>query len=866
MQPMGDDEMRNDLLAGGSNRGWRWMHDLIQDTRYASRQLRGNVGFALVAILTLALGIGANTAIFSLVHAVLLKPLPVANPNQLYSLGDAVLCCDTGEIQPSFTLYSYPLYKKVSENTPEFSSIAGYQSWLQDLGVRRNGSRDVARPYKGEFVTGNYFSTLGVDAFAGRTVTDQDDRPNAAPVAVVSYRVWQQELGLDPSVVGGTFTINSEPVTIVGVAPPNFFGETLRTDPPDFWIPLSLEPTLSRDNPLLNRTNVYWLYAIGRLRPGMQAVSLQAKVTAEVQQYLIGESKIAEKDRQRFANMHVAILPAGTGVAGLQSEYGRGLRMLMLVSMLVLLIACGNIASLLLARGTATQGQNALRVALGASRERLIRQMLTEGVFLALIGGVAGLFLALIGTRAFAALAFRGASYVPINLGLTWQLLVFALFLSLFTGVLFSVAPAWIMSRADPADMLRASGRSTREASIPQKLLVVLQAALSLVLLVGAGLLTQSLRHLEDQQFGFDTSGRVIIRLNPALAGYTPQRLPELYQKLDERLSRIPSVLSASFALHSPLDDWDWRTHISIAGHQPPPDPDAYYDRVGAHYFETIGTRLVRGRTINEHDTPASRFAGVINEAFVRKFFPHEDPIGQHIGMGDVSHSNDFEIVGIVEDAKYQDEKAPADPMLFIPLLQTVTYTSPRGMSYQTWSTFIDSIQLHVAGNPDNLYSSVQHALAEIDPNLTVLKMVSLHDQVGVRFNSPRLIARLMTLFGILALTLASIGLYGVAAYIVARRTSEIGVRMALGAGRANVVSIVMKSALLPIVIGLIAGIPLALFAGHAIASQLYGVKSYDPLVFSAATAALMLCALLAGIVPARRAASIEPMKALRTE
>ncbi|MFY9528773.1 MAG: ABC transporter permease [Candidatus Acidiferrales bacterium] len=852
-------------------RGWSLIEDLILDSRLGLRQLRKNLGFTAVAVLTLALGIGANTAIFTLVHAVMMKRLPVADSDQLYILGDTKVCCDTAEFQDNFALYSYPLYKRVRENTPEFSEIAAFQTWLQPFSARRTGVQTVAEPYNGYFVSGNYFSTLGLSAFAGRTLSPEDDQPNAPPVAMMmSYRAWQLRYGADPSVIGATFTLNGVPATIVGVTPPGFFGETLRSDPPDFWAPLATEPMLSRDNPLLDQPTEYWLYAIGRLRLAAQPARAQTRLTTEVQQWFRDQGGVSVRYGQEISKVRVILTAAGSGVGRLRNSYGDGLRLLMVVSALVLLIACANVANLLLARGMATRSQTAVRVALGASRARLMRQMLTEGTLLALLGGIAGIGVAFAGTRAILALAFRGAKYVPIDASPSLPVLVFAFLLSLLTGIIFSVAPTWVTAATQPAESLRGAGRSTRDHSVlPQKALVILQAAMSLVLLVGAGLLTESLAHLESQQLGLETQSRLIVRINPALAGYTSERLPVLYRDLEDRFSQLPGVRSASLALHSPMDNWNWNSVVFIEGRTPAANPDndtAEYDFVSPLYFETIGTRLLRGRTIDVQDTPNSHHVAVINEAFAHRFFPNEDAIGKHLGMNDVSHSGDYEIVGIVENTKYREPKAPAQPMFFIPLLQTVHYKASTDNAYQIWGNYIDSIQLRVAGRPENFEAAVRQTLANIDPNMTVIKMLKFEDQVGRGLDSPRLIARLTTLYAILAVILASIGLYGVAAYMVARRTTEIGIRIALGAPRANVVAIVLRSAMAPIASGLLIGVPVALGGGRAIASQLFGVRGYDPLVLSTAIAALTISAVLAAIIPARRAASIDPLRALRLE
>ncbi len=558
------------------------------------------------------------------------------------------------------------------------------------------------------------------------------------------------------------------------------------------------------------------------------------------------------------------IATASGGVANMARDTAVGLRLLMIISGLVLLIACANIANLLLARGAATRFQTAIRMALGAPRKRLIRQILTESVLLGVLGGVAGLLVAFAGTRTILLIAFRGAHYIPISPTPSLAVLGFAFLLSLVTGVLFGVVPAWITSHSDPAETLRGAGRSTRDrSSLPRKSLVVLQVALSVALLIGAGLLTETLRNLENQRFGFEPQGRLIVRVNPALAGYKPETLYGLYQELGQRLMQIPGVISAAYSIYSPMRGDNWSLNIHIEGHSPDERIGASFDRISPHYFDTIGTRMLRGRAIEAGDTPTSRHVAVVNQTFVRKFFPKEDPIGKHFGMGDAANSGDLEIVGVVEDAKYQDARAPAYPTFFMPFLQM--QKDPK-LSFMLGSHYLGDIELRVAGRPENLEAAVRRTLADINPDLTVLDMVSLSEQLERNFNQDRLIARLTELFGVLALILACVGLYGVMAYSVARRTNEIGIRMALGADRRRVVGMVLESAVFQIALGLGIGIPIALGGGRALSSQLYGVKSYDPWVLGAAVLVLTFSALVAGLFPARRAASIDPMQALRAE
>jgi len=753
---------------------------------------------------------------------------------------------------------------------PEFSEMAAFQSWLETLSVRQAGSATASTAYKGELVSGNYFSLFGIGAYACRTFNSADDQPNAAPVAVMSYKTWSQDFGSRPSVIGGTFIVNNVPMTIAGIAPPGFYGDTLRSDPPNFWIPLSVEPSLDKDNPLLREAKVYWLYAIGRIRQGTQPMQAQTHLVTLIRQWFSAQTGNSPEDTQRIARVHMRLAPAGGGIAGLQRDYGYGLILLLVISGLVLLIECANIANLLLARGTTARLQSAMRVALWATRGRIIRQTVTEGVLVALIGGVVGVALAFGGTKILLVLAFHGADYLPISASPSLAVMAFTFGLCLFTGVVFSVAPAWIASHAHPAELLHGAGRSTgTHSTLPQKSLVAFQAAISLVLLVGAGLLTQSLRHLEDQTFGWDRNTEVV-HVNPAMAGYSPDRLPALYQKLQESFSRIPGVTSFSYALYSPLDGRDWRGQISVQGRAPSANPEedaAFYDRIGPHYFETIGTKLVRGRAIDEHDTPTSQHVAVVTEKFAKKFFPHDNPIGKHLGIGDASHSGDYEVIGVAEDAKYQSAKEAPDPMVFLPMLQTVALKSRSPESQaQVWESYIDSIQLKVSGRPESLRPVIQRTLAEIDPNLTALSVISLDERVALRFDGTRLIARLTTLYGFVALALACVGVYGVASYMVARRTSEIGIRMALGANRGRVVLMVLRDSMIPITIGFIVGVPVAIGSARVIASQLYAVKSYDPLILLTAIAVLVVCAVLAANFPARRAASINPIRALKSE
>ena len=839
--------------------GWESLVETLwRDIRFAVRTLYKSPGFTAVAVLTLALGIGATTAVFTLIDAVMLKSLPVPSPKQLYRLGDNNNCCVMVGTQKedSFVLYSHPLYRQLRDHTPEFANLAAFASYLSDLSVRRPGGSAAAQPYKGEFVSGNYFEMFGTGAFAGRTLTSTDDMAAAPRVAIMNYHTWQRRFASDRSLIGSTVNINGLPYTLVGITPPEFYGDTLRSDPPDFWLPLSGDPDQWLFGP-----EPEWLYLIGRLEPGVEPEQVQARLTVELQEWLGTHREVVpERDWKNVPRQHIRLTPADRGVEQMQADYAVGLRLLVTLSGLLLLIACANIANLLLARGSAKRSQTALQLALGAPRSRLIRQMLTESLLLAVAGGLAGLYVAHAGTQAILLLAFRGAHYIPIEARLSLPVLGFALVLSVATGIVFGIAPAWLSSRSDLGHALGGTGRSTGDrTAVAQKPLVVAQVAFSIVLLIGAGLVTQSLRNLEEQHFGFVTEGRLIVNIAPSLSGYTADKLGGLYQALQDALAQIPGVLNASLSWYAPLGGNNANERVFIQGK--PPDyrwTAPSWDRVGPHYFETIGTRLLRGRTIDEHDTPGGRNVAVVSETFARRFFPDEDSIGQRFGTGDVSHSGDYEIVGIVEDAKYQDTRGPAYATFFLPLLQ-----APPGEPVRGW---VGTIEMHMAGSPENLETTVRKALTDVDPNLTVLSLVSFGEQVARNFNQERLIARLAELFGGLALILACVGLYGVTAYGVARRTNEIGLRMALGADRSDVLRLVLRSALGQVGLGLVIGIPAALAGGRVLADQLYRIKSHDPVILGATIVILTACAIAAAFVPAWRATRVDPMVALRYE
>jgi predicted permease len=842
------------------------MSTLLQDIRYALRQLRKSPGFTLTAVVTLALGIGANTAIFTLVHGILLRTLPVVNPAQLYRIGDTADCCVDSGFQRNngdYSIFSYDSYLHLKNSAPEFEQLSAVRAGSLRWSVRRGESQ--AKSLHGQFVSGNFFSMLGVGAYAGRLFGESDDTSSAPPVTVISYCAWQSEFASDPSIVGSTVFIQARPFTVAGIAPPGFFGDRVTVGPPDFWTPLSTEPYVNGPGSILRQADMNWLYPMGRVRPGTNIGLLQAKLSAALRQWLATRPNLAASE---IAKQHVVIVPAGGGIQNLQQGAGTSLKMLMILSTFVLLIACANIANLMLARATTRHAEVAVRMALGAGRRRVIRQILTESVLLSCMGGLAGLAVAYVGAREILDLVFPGATNIPIEASPSLPVLGFAFLASLAVGMLFGAVPVWLSSHAQPAEALRGINRSTRDHSfLPQKALVVSQAALSVALLAAAILMTRSLLNEEHQNFGIATANRYIVHLDAEGGGYTTDRLPQLYGQIEDRFSTLPGVASVGLALYSPLEGENWGYSILPQGQPEPKDNGATFDRVSPRFLDSIGVPIVRGRGITEQDTSTTQPVAIVNQAFAKKFFPNQDPVGKHFGDSYPQYSGSFEIVGVFADFKMNNPRDPVHAVFMRPLSQQFGgYKEPGMVSVETRTMFVNSMILNFTTPQQNVDALVRRTLAGIDPNLTVIGIGSYEAQLADQFSGDRIIAQLTGLFGILALSLASVGLYGVMSYFVARRTGEIGIRMALGATRPIVIAMVLRGALWQILIGLALGIPAALFAGHLMAGLLYGAGGYDPLALSGAVLVLALCAAVAGFIPARRAASIEPMQALRIE
>ncbi len=852
------------------------MQNALGNMRYALRQFRMSPVFAATVILTLALGIGGTTAIFTLIHAVMLRSLPVADPGGLYRIGDGSDCCVEGGPQDRWGMYSFPLYERLKTEMPEFEEVTAFQAGRWGASARREGVEKVARPLSAEFVSGSYFSTLGVPAFGGRVFTPEDDKPGAPPVAVLSHRVWQTAYAGDPSVVGSTFILEDHPFTVIGVAPPGFFGETLQSDPPDIWIPVQQEPLFNGEGSLLRQPISAWLRVIGRLRPGASVDGMSPRLTGVLRQWLRNDSGYPPSwmpDVIRMLPTQVInVVPAGAGVAIMKEDYGRSLQILLSVCGLVLLIACANVANLQLARAVGRRGQTAVRLAVGASQRQIVIEALTESILLAIAGGIAGFLVAMAAAKLLLELAFHSSHFLPISTAPSPAVLAFAFGLSLLTGIIFGAAPAWFVTRTDPAEALRGSGRgATDRSTFARNALLIVQATLSVVLVAGATMLARSLDKLQRQDFGYKIQGRVVLDLHNPPASYSPAKLAALYRQLEEQLNRLPGVQGSGLALYNPLTN-NWSELIIIAGHPAPKmneEAGASWDRVSANYLQYFGIPILRGRYFGRADNETAAPVAIVNEGFVRRFFKAgEEPLDQHFGLDLPEYAGTFRIIGIVRDAKFAGYgfNRPARPMFYVPLAQTVDYPHELMKKIELRSHFIGGIML-VTDLPTGVLEPIlRKTLADIDPNLTITSIRTMRQQVELSFDQERAVASLAGLFGAVALLLAAVGLYGVTAYSVARRTNEIGIRMALGADRPKIIHLVLRGAFNRVAIGLIMGLPLAVGAGRLISAQLYGVSSWDPIALSVAAGALAICSFFAAIIPATRAASISPMGALRIE
>jgi len=815
------------------------MENFFKDVRYGFRGLIKRPAFTIIALVILALGIGANTAIFTLINAVVLKTLPVNKPAELVLFNDTsdegTSTLSEGDVPAGRSRrFSYAGYQYFREHDLSFQELSAFRSGESRLSVRRtDGSGEAAQRASAHLVSGNYFTVLGVNAMQGRVLTNEDDLPAAQPVAVISNGYWQQKLNSDPQIVGKNILLNGTTFTVVGVMPPQFFGIRVRRSP-DFWLPLSFQPQVELRKSYLEDKNVYWLNMVGRLKPGTEIAQAQAAVNVEFRQFLTERagSQLTDDSRQAIQNSFVTLASGARGLSGLRTFYSQALRMLMVIVALVLLIACANVGNLLLSRAAARQAEISLRQALGASRGRLVRQLLTESLLLAFIGGVLGILLAQWGVSL---LVTRVAATTPLDVKPDASILLFTLAISLVSGVLFGIAPALRATKTDLTSALKEKSAQGRKHRFNLgSVLVVVQVAVSLILLVGAGLFARSLMKLQQEDLGFNRDNVLLASVDTRLAGYKPPELSAVYRQLYDRLSALPNVQSVTMASYSPLQGSGTNSTITVRGYTPAKNEDTAVSdiQVGPNFCETMGIPVLMGRDIGLQDTPNSPRVAVVTRSFAQSYFHDENPIGRRATFEEDSDKDDFEIVGVVGDAKYDSVKEKADRTVYRPILQV-----------QDQQTFNNVFELRTLGDPLSLSAEVRAAIAQVNDKLPIGNLTSLRLQTDEALREEKLIAQLVSFFGVLGLLLSCVGLYGIMAHAVVRRTNEIGIRMALGAERRDIIWMVLKESLLLVGIGLVVGIPAAWGAAHLIASQLFGVNPTDPVTLLTAVVSLTLVA-----------------------
>jgi predicted permease len=866
------------------------MGTLWQDLRYGARMLLKTPGFTAIAVLSLALGIGANTALFSIVDVLLLKKLPVREPERLvlfksvaqreFSTFSYTGNSNTDPATGLRTMTSFP-YQSLERMTEQESALSDIFAFGSvSLSVSAEGRADVA---SGQAVSGNYFRGLGVQPLLGRVLNEDDDKPAASAVAVLSYRYWKQRFGENPTVIGTQINLNNVAFTIIGVTPLGFEGTMQAGSTQDVTIPIAWEPQLYIDRERSNMNGgVWWLRLMGRLKPGATADQARAQLEGAFHQSVIehraarqaqsratGGTAIRDLDPQQYPRL--LLDPGGQGEMNSRQSYARSLYMLLGVVGLVLLIACANVANLLLSRAAARQKEIGIRLALGASRWRLIRQLLTESVLMAVLGGLTGILFAVwIKDGVLAVDDWGGRGMRALEPKLDLRVLGFTVLLSLVTGIVFGLAPAWRSTKVDLTPALKDSARSSSSASrsLLSRGLVVLQVALSLLLLIGAGLFLRTLLNLQSVEPGFNTRNLLLFGIQPGLVGYKDEKLVQLYQQMSERLEAVPGVQAVTFSRMTLLAQGTSSRSVFLrsAVSAPPdsegrikPSGDGYIHQVRENFLEAMGIPLLAGRTLKAEDDSRAPRVVVVNQVFANKYFPDENPVGQRFTF-DPTKPDQIEIIGLAQDAKYARQRDDIPPTVYAAWRQEL-----RSMSGVTF-------EVRTAGDPTASIAAVRQAVADVDSNLPLNSVKTQVEQADETLRMERLFAKLLTLFGVLAQQLAAIGLFGVMAYAVSQRTREIGIRMALGANRSDVMKMILRQGMTLALIGVVLGLAGAYVLTKYLESQmdlknmLFRVTVSDPLTYGVIAVGLTLVAFVACYIPARRATKVDPMVALRYE
>ncbi len=846
------------LLKESSREAWGWafLEQAGRDLKFALRTLRRAPGFATVVVTILALGIGANTAIFSVLDTVLLRALPIRQPGEL-------MFVQRVDRRESVSRFSYPAFRELRDKCASFSGLFALAP-VNSLAVRGSGpggSADEAA--QGQLVSGEFFGVLGVRALIGRMLGPEDDRvPGQNPVAVISYGYWERRWARDPTVIGRTLIVNGVAFSIVGVTPPEFFGVVVGR-PADLWVPAMMQADLryrsnywstgaaQPDRPWLNQPDIAWLTVMGRVPSVVAAARAAAEASALYRQL--------ESARGRGTpELHIALAPGSRGISDLRRRFSEPLSILMGMVVLLLLIACANVANLLLARSAARRQEVAIRLAIGAGRARLLRQLLTESLVLALAGGALGVLFAEWGRRALLALLSLGFGPLGVNVSIDLRVLVFTTVLSMATGILFGLAPA-IQATSQSVGVRRSLGARLSVS----RLLAVSQVALSMLLLIGAGLFTRTLRNLHARDTGYRGDDLLLVEINPRALGYQSAQLRDLYDRLLERARAIPGIRLASLSLSPPVSGDQWTSNVTVAGYPARPDENLDVQKlvVTQDYFETVGLRLIEGRGFTAHDVRNASPVAVINETMASYFFGKRSAIGQRFVFGGPLRGSGIEIVGVVRDAVYNRLRDRTPRVVYLPVAQQI-----EGATFHGPVILRDLEVRTVPGAASAVAAPLRQVIAATAPNLPVIAISTLTDRIDHSLGQERAIAQLTGFFGALALLLAAIGLYGLMSYVVARRTSEIGVRMALGALPKDVRGLILRETLALTAGGIALGLPAALLSLRLVSSQLFGLSPHDPGTILTAILVMTAAAVLSGYVPARRATRVDPMEALRYE
>ncbi|AXC10574.1 ABC transporter, permease protein [Acidisarcina polymorpha] len=840
---------------------------LWQDLRYGARQLLKSPGFSIVAILSLALGTGANTAIFTLINDLLLKSLPVRDAWQLVSFGHANGGGTLGAVHPgAVDIFSYDFYKHLEEEgrrRPEFfQGICAFSSFPVMVSVRSSAAASSpATQAMTHLVSGTFFSVLGANPLLGRAITATDsDAPGRSAVAVISYRYWQQALAADPGVIGRSLNINGTLFRVIGVMPASFYGVDLNEQSPEMWLPLSMQAEAMLQPPMLDSSGLYWLHLMGRRNPKVSLSQSQAWATAQYRQFEAERegTQIAESRRKEIRESFVELLPGRGGISHLRAAYGAPLAVLMGIVAIVLLIACANLANFMLAKAAAREREYSTRLALGSSRSRLARQVLTETLLLAFVGGGLGLVLAYGGTFVLIKFIAGEVAHSALSPLPDLRVLGFTAGICLLTGLFFGIAPALRISRIQVAGALKSRYKgSTDGGRLLPNLLVTGQIVLSLVLLAVAGLFLRTLHNLHSEDLGFDRRNILLVKINAKFAGYKPDQLNTLYARILSRVDALPGVSSAALSGAAPMWHGNWGSPITILGRPAAPNEDVstLLNRISPDYFETLGIPLLRGRTIRAADTAASPQAVVVNQTFADRYFPHSDAIGHSFTIADPSVKGVWQIVGVVGNATYNHAGEVPEAMAYLAVMQLT-----EDDQYAYW------LQVRTSGDPAAIAGEVRAGLAEIDPNLPILDVETISEQLDHLIDEQRLVSQLSGFFSLLALSLCAIGLYGVMTYSVVRRTNEFGVRLALGASSGGVLWLVLRQSLGLLGMGIALGVPATLVASQAIQAGLYGLKPSDPLTLIGSILMIAIVSVTAAYFPARRATRVDPAVALRYE